>query len=204
MTKIIDEKISLYVITAEDRAEPTLIVASTEEHARAVFFEFMTVHAPFHDPAILKVQTPGAPWLANRPQLAAAVAEARDRSEVGVARWLGHRAGWEVRPARSVPVGCLSAHEPEVHYFRFDHEDGLDLAVFAYDVSEAIRLFEIWHKYRFETYREDFNVQRMSPWLLVDERLSLREDAAIGLVGVGARCDDGNWRIVKPDDFELA
>ena len=194
--------IRLFIITGVDRLPPTYIAAASEDDARRVFLEFMAHHSPFHSGKMRQVVESSATWLANRPQLSAAINDANDSGKSGVAWWLGHRAGWVVRPAKSKPVGYLAAEEPEVQYYRFDNDDGLDLAVFAFDPDEAIRFFAIWHQCRFDALRADFYFQRLSPWLLIGDQLTLREEMTAGLIGVAAQCSDGAWRIVSPDDLE--
>ena len=41
----------------------------------------------------------------------------------------------------------------------------------------------------------------MSPWLLKGPQVTLREDMDVGLIGVGAVCEDGFWHIF-PADYE--
>ena len=192
--------IRLFIVTGVDRLPPTYIAAASEDDARRVFVEFMTHRAPFHRGEIRHVSEPGANWLANRPQLSAAINDANDRGEAGVAWWLGHREGWLVQRAAAQPAGSLSAQAPDVRYYRLDDDKGLDVAVFAFDKDEAVLIFQIWHMTMFGRYREAFSIRRVSPWLLIGDQLSLRENMHIGLVGIGAQLANGDWRIVQPDE----
>ena len=142
---------------------------------------------------------PSVQWFDNRPQLVETFEQAKQSRNVGVAYWLGHRAGWLVQHASAPMIGYHAELAPDVQYFRVD--DGADLAVqvFANNQDEAAGLFQIWHYTQFGEVCGEFGCQQMSPWLLIGDQVSLREDMDGDQIGIAGHDEQGVWRVLPPD-----
>ena len=82
----------------------------------------------------------------------------------------------------------------------FEVDDEAEVVVvFAHTSDHARELFDEWNRRAYGDGGKNATVEEMSRWLLKGPQVTLREDMDVGLIGVGAVCEDGFWRIFPAD-----
>lgn len=198
--------IKIFRMFSEGSPIPLTVFASSQEDAKLTYLEWVVIHQP-HRPAWSK--EPSRVWrlskkeLAARPQLADAARAAARHGLDSVGYWLGHDRGWIALPTYCDRAGKISPYEPDVRYYLVEAEAGDDAQVFARDMDEALRLYDIWYRDAYGYHAADCTVRAVSRELLTGDQATLREDMDRGLTGIAGWTLAGGWKIYPPD-HELA
>lgn len=182
---------------------PVVIFAASAADAADTFALWSSIHMPDWSNTPAKIQEMSSEWLAERPQLAAAVARARATSMYdAVLLFRDHKAGWFAVGVEATAIGTIAPVEPAVRSFQVRRSveglEGREVMVFAHDVTHAIQLYT---EYR-ETYGSPvdtpFEVLEFLRWTLTGEQTILRELMDLGVIGIAGWAPNHGWSIYPP------
>ena len=195
---------NVYQIWSATSSVPLAVYAGNPDDADLVYREMRNIHYPAwsKDPARL-VQVSEA-WLAERPQLTAAVNEAKKVPLDWVFYFLGHREGWAPKTTYMVPIGVIAPAEPFVQYYLVEtYGDGDQTHVFANSMEDAIQLYIEHFETAYTRCDHAYAITEKSRWLLIGDKTSLREAMDRETVGIAGWDMKEGWNIY-PFDHPMA
>lgn len=194
---------NVYQIWSATSSLPLTVYAGNADDADLVYREMRSIHYPAwsNDPARL-VQVSEA-WLAERPQLAAAVNEARKVPLDWVFYFLGHEAGWTARTTYMDTIGVIAPTEPFVQYYLVETDDGDQTHIFTSSAVDAFQLYRDYYETAYTKLDHPYTLSERSRWLLVGDMVSLREAMDRETIGIAGWDMMKGWNIY-PFDHEMA
>jgi len=174
----IDMTNHVYIVTSTAAALPLIVVEPDIKEAEETFLTWASVHEPGWGGGEVRIELMSWIWLAQRPQLAQAVEKASSTGWSGVAYFISHEAGCEIRAAHNDRIGVIAPYEPEVGYYLIEAAErgGHDAMVFAHHSDEAIEIYLDWHEHAHGKACLQFTSRPVSRWTLNGQLASLRDD----------------------------
>ena len=195
---------NVYQIWSTTCSVPLTVHAGSPDDADLVYREWRSIHGSTWsaDPARL-VEVSEA-WLAERPQLAAAVGQAKKVPLDWVFYFLGHVEGWTARTTYMDAIGVIAPFEPVVQYYLVETDgDGDQTHVFASSMEDAIQIYVDYYETAYTKCDHAYTITERSRWLLMGDKTSLREEMDRETVGIAGWDMREGWHIY-PFDHEMA
>ena len=195
---------NVYQIWSSTSSAPLTVFAGSADDADLVYREWRSIHCPTwsKDPAQLVAVSQA--WLAERPQLATAVDQAKKVPLDWVFYFLGHEAGWTFRTTYMDTIGVIAPVEPVVRYYLVETDgDGNQTDVFANSMEDAIQLYIDYYETAFTKCDHAYSITETSRWVLMADKTSLRAEMDRETVGISGWDMRGGWHIY-PFDHEMA
>lgn len=185
-----------FTVKCKSAPAPVTIIAPDTDEALKTFHLWQKHHAPGSAHEDAKVSQFHELDLALQPQLHDAVRKGR----AGVAWWVGHREGWTITAPKDKAAGEIAPPFTSICCYVFpDTEDFGTFYTFAETRERAIATLHLHSLERLGWDAVYGEAVELSPWLLMDEKISLREEMFKGLTGVAEKAADGTWHIVPAD-----
>lgn len=189
--------IHVFVAICDAIEDRVTIIAHDADEAYLIFLAWCDHHRggiPSGDTEVLRLDRFD---LAGDP----ALLEALNTGQTGIARWLGHHAGWLVTLPDVDTPGVVAPPFCPLSCFLFETQDFGAIYVVAETQERATALLHLRSLDRNGWDADYDGVREISPWTLTGYMGTLREDMFVGKTGVGLECEDGYWRIF-PADYE--
>ena len=195
---------NVYLIWSATSPEPLTVYAGNAEDADLVYREWRTIHNPAWSKDPARLMEVSEVWLAERPQLAEAVLEAKKVPLDWVFYFLGHEAGWISRTSYMDPVGVIAPNVPLVHYYLAETDgDGDQTHIFANSMVDAIGMYRDHYETAYTKCDHPYTITERSRWLLTGDQTSLRDEMDRETVGIAGWDMRKGWNIY-PFDHPMA
>ena len=195
---------NVYKIWSATSSAPLTVLAGNADDADLVYREWRSIHCPTWSKDPAQLVEVSEEWLAERPQLAAAVAQARKVPLDWVFYFLGHEAGWTFRTTYMDTVGVIAPVEPVVRYYLVETDgNGDQTDVFANSMEDAIQLYIDYSETAFTKCDHAYSITQTSRWVLMGDKTSLRAEMDRETVGISGWDMREGWHIY-PFDHEMA
>lgn len=195
---------TIFLVWSRESSVPLTIFAPSGSEAFITYQEWVAIHSPgwSRDPAL--IEEVSYHWLAERPQLAEAVARAIEtKMHDAVLLFVNHVAGWLAVPTHAARIGAIAPPEPLVRCYevRVEKEglEGVEVMVFAHDPEHTLRLYCEWHETFFGAIDHPYEIREFSRWTLTGDQTVLRDQMDTGCVGIAGWSPTRGWSIYPPD-----
>ncbi len=187
---------NIYLATSSFLPDPVTIVAENHDEAALLFTIWRSFHVNGNHVVSAEITKLTEADLAQTPQLA----ELAYSMQSGIARWVGHHAGWIVTaPEDLEPAGEIALPECPVTCFAFETPDDGRMLVVAETLERAIATLHLYSLDQNGWDAEYSSVKEVSPWALIGPMVTLREEMFEGKTGIAAECEDSFWRLFAAD-----
>ncbi|KTR82484.1 hypothetical protein NS277_13470 [Novosphingobium barchaimii] len=188
--------LNVYAVNSNRIYDPVTIVAHDAEEAFRNFLLWSSRHAPEALDGDSEVVQLTERDLALQPQLR----DAASSGHTGVAWWMGHHEGWLITAPDGDAAGETAPPYTPIKCYAFTGSDEFGtIYVFTKTPELASAMLHLHGLARFGSDVDFEDVNEISPWLLTDGKMTMREQMFERVTGVGRPCEDGIWRIFPAD-----